>query len=350
MNCGVEKAMNGEGTKVMNGEAAKAMNGEMINDVAKLLGVRYPVLQGAMAWVAEYNLVAAVSNGGGVGIIGTGAADGEFVRGQVRKTRELTGKPFGVNIVMLSPFAEEVVRVVIEEKVRVVTTGAGNPGKYVEGLKAAGCVVIPVVPSAALAKRMERAGADAVIAEGCEAGGHIGEITTMCLVPQVADAVSIPVIAAGGIADGRGAAAAFMLGAKGVQIATRFLAAKECVVSQAYKDRVLAAGDTDTVVTGRFTGHPVRVLKNKLTREILSKEKEDISPEEFEELMSGTLRKAVVDGDADFGSLMAGQSAGLVKKEQSAAEIIEEIMREMRETFISQADFYNEQASCSDGW
>jgi len=302
-----------------------------MKNVAELLGIRYPVLQGAMAWVAEHRLVAAVSNGGGLGIIGTGAADGEFVRGQVRKARELTDLPFGVNIVMLSPFADEVVRAVIEEKVSVVTTGAGNPGKYMEALKAAGIIVIPVVPSAALAKRMERAGADAVVAEGCEAGGHIGEITTMCLVPQVADAVSIPVIAAGGIADGRGAAAAFALGARGVQVATRFLVAKEAVVSQAYKDRVIGAVDTDTVVTGRFTGHPVRVIRNKLTRDILSKEKEEISPEEFEELMSGTLQKAVVSGDVDYGSLMAGQSAGLVKKEQSAAEIIEDIMSGMRD-------------------
>jgi len=300
-----------------------------MKDLAELLGIKYPVLQGAMAWVSEHNLVAAVSNGGGLGIIGTGAADGAFVREQVRRTRELTDQPFGVNIVILSPFADEVVRVVIEEKVPVVTTGAGNPGKYMEDLKAAGTIVIPVVPSAALAKRVERAGADAVVAEGCEAGGHIGEITTMCLVPQVADAVSIPVIAAGGIADGRGAAAAFMLGARGVQIGTRFIVAKESIVSQAYKDRVIAAGDTDSVVTGRFTGHPVRVLKNKLTREMLAKEKDEISPEEFEELMSGTLRKAVLEGDADFGSVMAGQSAGLVKKEQSAKEIIEEIMNEM---------------------
>ena len=301
-----------------------------MNEVAELLGVRYPVLQGAMAWVSEHRLVAAVSNGGGLGIIGTGAADGAFVRDQVRKTRELTDKPFGVNIVILSPFADDVVKAVIEEKVPVVTTGAGNPGKYIDDLKAAGVVVIPVVPSAALAKRVERAGADAVVAEGCEAGGHIGETTTMCLVPQVADAVSVPVIAAGGIADGRGAAAAFMLGASGVQVATRFLSAKECVISQAYKDRVLAASDTDTVVTGRFTGHPVRVLRNKLTREMLAKEKEEISVEEFEELMSGTLRKAVVEGDADYGSLMAGQSAGLVTKEQSAAGIIEDIMEGIR--------------------
>jgi len=302
-----------------------------MNELVKLLGIEYPVLQGAMAWVSEHRLVAAVSNGGGLGIIGTGAADGGFVRDQIRKTRELTDRPFGVNIVMLSPFADEVVRVCIEEKAPVVTTGAGNPGKYIEGLKEAGAVVIPVIPSAALAKRVEKAGADAVVAEGGEAGGHIGDISTLCLVPQVCDAVSIPVIAAGGIADGRGAAAAFMLGASGVQLGTRFLTAKECVISQAYKDRVIAAADTDTVVTGRFTGHPVRVLRNKLTREILSKEKEDISPEEFEELMSGTLRKAVVDGDADYGSLMAGQSAGLVKAEQSAAEIIMDIVSGIKE-------------------
>jgi len=321
----------------MNEKTAK---GETVKDVAGLLGIRYPVLQGAMAWVSEHKLVAAVSEGGGLGIIGTGSADGEYVREQVKKTQELTDKPFGVNIVMLSPFADDVVRVVIEEKVPVVTTGAGNPGKYIEELKAAGIVVVPVVPSAALAKRMERAGADAVIVEGCEAGGHIGEISTMCLVPQVADAVSIPVIAAGGIADGRGAAAAFMLGARGVQIGTRFIVAKECVVSQAYKDRVLSAGDTDSVVTGRFTGHPVRVLRNKLTREMLSKEKEEISFEEFEELMSGTLRKAVVEGDADYGSLMAGQSAGLVKQEQTAAEIIEDIMREMKEVYKGLGGYY----------
>ena len=310
-----------------------------MNDVAKLLGVRYPVLQGGMAWVSDHRLVSAVSNGGGLGIIGTGAAEGEFVREQVRKTRELTDMPFGVNIVMLSPFADDVVRTVIEEKVPVVMTGAGNPGKYMEDLKNAGIVVIPVIPSAALARRVEKAGADAVVAEGGEAGGHIGDISTLCLVPQVADAVSIPVIAAGGIADGRGAAAAFMLGARGVQVGTRFLTAKESGVSQAFKDRVFAAGDTDTVVTGRFTGHPVRVLRNKLAREILIKEKEGITPEEFEELMNGTLRKAVVEGDADYGSLMAGQSAGLVKEEQSAAEIIKEIMSGMREALADFGDY-----------
>jgi len=306
-----------------------------MKDISGLLGTKYPLLQGGMAWVAECRLAAAVSNGGGLGVIACGSADADFVRGQIRQARELTDKPFGVNIMLMSPFLDDLMRLVIDEKVRVVTTGAGNPGKYIEELKAAGIVVIPVVASAAYARRLERAGADAVIAEGSEAGGHIGETTTMNLVPQVCDAVKIPVIAAGGIADGRGAAAAFILGAKGVQVGTRFVVAKEAVVAQPYKDRIIMAGDMDTVVTGRFTGHPVRVLRNKLTREILAKEKEEISLEEFEEMLSGTLRKAVVDGDADYGSLMAGQSAGLVKKEQPAAEIIEDIMAGMREAYAS---------------
>jgi len=295
-----------------------------------------------MAWVSEYRLASAVSNGGGLGVIAGGSADANIVRDQIQKTRGLTDKPFGVNIMLMSPFADDLVQLVIDEKIGVVTTGAGNPGKYIEALKEAGIIVIPVVASAALAKRMERVGADAVIAEGSEAGGHIGETSTMNLVPQVADAVSIPVIAAGGIADGRGAAAAFMLGAKGLQVGTRFLLAKEAIVAQAYKDRVIAASDTDTVVTGRFTGHPVRVLRNKLTREILAKEKEDISVEEFEMMLSGSLRKAVVDGDVDYGSLMAGQSAGLVKKEQPAAEIIEDIINGMREVYASLGGYYAE--------
>ena len=311
-----------------------------MKDITGLLGIRYPVLQGAMAWVSEHRLAAAVSNGGGLGIIATGAADADYVRGQIRQARGLTDKPFGVNVVMISPFADDIAQLVVDEKVCVVTTGAGNPSKYIEAMKAAGIIVVPVVASAALAKRMERAGADAVVAEGCEAGGHIGEITTMNLIPQVVDAVSIPVIAAGGIADGRGAAAAFMLGAKGVQVGTRFVCAAETVVSQAYKDRVIAAGDTETVVTGRSTGHPVRVLRNKLTREILAKEKGGITHEEFEELMSGTLRKAVVDGDADYGSLMSGQSAGLVTKIQPAAEIIEEIVNGMRAVYASLGEYY----------
>ncbi|MCL2112214.1 MAG: enoyl-[acyl-carrier-protein] reductase FabK [Clostridiales bacterium] len=311
-----------------------------MNDITKLLGIRHPVLQGGMAWVAEHRLAAAVSNGGGLGVIAGGSADADFVRGQIRQARELTDKPFGVNVMLLSPFADDLMQLVIDEKVSAVTTGAGNPGKYIEALKAAGIIVMPVVASVAYAKRMERGGADAVIAEGSEAGGHIGETTTMNLVPQVVDAVSIPVIAAGGIADGRGAVAAFMLGAKGVQVGTRFLVAKEAVVAQEYKDRVIAAGDTDSVVTGRFTGHPVRVLRNKLTREILSKEKEEMSIEEFEEMLSGTLRKAVVEGDADYGSLMAGQSAALVTKEQSAADIIEDIVGGMRAVYASLGDYY----------
>ena len=310
-----------------------------MKDITGLLGIRYPIVQGGMAWVAEYRLASAVSNGGGLGIIASGSADADFVRDQIQKARELTDKPFGVNIMLMNPFAEDIAQLMIDEKVNVVTTGAGNPGKYMEALKAAGIIVIPVVASTGLAKRMERAGADAVIAEGSEAGGHIGEITTMNLVPQVVDAVTIPVIAAGGIADGRGAAAAFLLGAKGVQIGTRFVVASEAVVAQPYKDRIIAANDIDTVVTGRFTGHPVRVLRNKLTREMLAKEKEEISIEEFEELMGGTLRKAVVEGDADYGSLMAGQSAGLVKKEQSAAEIIQDTMKDMHEAIAAFKDY-----------
>ncbi|MCL2492552.1 MAG: enoyl-[acyl-carrier-protein] reductase FabK [Clostridiales bacterium] len=311
-----------------------------MKDITELLGIRYPIIQGGMAWVAEYHLAAAVSKGGGLGLIASGSADADFVRGQVQAVRERTDRPFGVNIMMMNPLADDLMQLVIDEKVPAITTGAGNPGKYIPALKEAGVIVIPVVASAALAKRMERAGADAIVAEGCEAGGHIGEITTMNLVPQVADAVKIPVIAAGGIATGRQAAAAFLLGAKGLQVGTRFLAATEAQVAQSYKDRVLAASDTDTVVTGRSTGHPVRVLKNKLMREILSREKEGIDPEEFENLMAGTLRKAVVDGDTDFGSLMAGQSAGLVTKEQPAAEIMEEIMREMREAYASLGAYF----------
>ncbi|MDR3305026.1 MAG: enoyl-[acyl-carrier-protein] reductase FabK [Clostridiales Family XIII bacterium] len=311
-----------------------------MKDITGLLGIQYPIIQGAMAWVAEYHLASAVSEGGGLGVIASGAADADFLRGQIRSLRQVTNRPFGVNIMMMNPFADDLMQVAMDEKAPVVMTGAGNPGKYIERLKEAGATVIPVIASAALAKRMERAGADAVVAEGCEAGGHIGEITTMNLIPQVADAVNIPVIAAGGIADGRGAAAAFLLGASGLQVGTRFLCAKEAVVAQAYKDRVIAAGDTDTVVTGRSTGHPVRVLRNKMTREVLAREKANITSEEFEELMSGTLRKAVVDGDTDFGSLMAGQSAGLVKKEQSAAEIITDITEGMKAVYVSLGGYF----------
>lgn len=300
----------------------------MINSAfAQMLGIKYPIIQGGMAWIADSSLAAAVSNAGGLGII-TGNAPLEWVRDEIRKAKQMTDKPFGVNIMLLGETAEAVAKMVCEEGVRVVTTGAGNPGKYIDMWKKHDIKVIPVVASVALAKRMERAGVDAVIAEGCESGGHVGELTTMALVPQVVDAVNIPVIAAGGIGDGRGAAAGFMLGAAGLQIGTRFLVASECTVHQNYKDKVLAAKDIDTQVTGRPTGHPVRVLRNKLTRQFQILEKEGAALEKFEELGRGALSKAVREGDIDNGSVMAGQIAGLVRKEQSCSEIIEEIITE----------------------
>lgn len=300
----------------------------MINSAfAQMLGIKYPIIQGGMAWIADSSLAAAVSNAGGLGII-TGNAPLEWVRTEIRKAKELTDKPFGVNIMLLGETAEEVAKMVCEEGVKVVTTGAGNPGKYIEMWKKHNIKVIPVVASVALAKRMERAGVDAVIAEGTESGGHVGELTTMTLVPQVVDAVNIPVIAAGGIGDGRGAAAAFMLGAAGLQIGTRFLVAHECTVHQNYKDKVISAKDIDTHVTGRPTGHPVRVLRNKLTRQFQILEKEGAEPERFEELGRGALSKAARDGDIDNGSVMAGQIAGLVCKEQSCEEIIQEIFND----------------------
>jgi len=300
----------------------------MVN-ICELIGTEYPIIQGAMAWIADSSLAAAVSNGGGLGIIASGNADANWVRNEIRKTKELTLKPFGVNIMLLSPFADEVMDVVCEEGVAVVTTGAGNPGKYISKLKSHGIKVIPVVAAVALALRVERAGADAVIAEGLEGGGHIGESTTMALVPQIVDAVKIPVIAAGGIADGRGVAAAFMLGAKGVQVGTRFIVAHECTVSQNYKNLILKAKDSDTVVTGRSTGHPVRVMKNRLTRELMEIEKNNyLNPSLIEEKGIGTLRAAVKDGDVVNGSVMSGQIAGLVCKEQSAGEIIKEMFEE----------------------
>ncbi|PWM39451.1 MAG: enoyl-[acyl-carrier-protein] reductase FabK [Clostridiales bacterium] len=293
--------------------------------ITKLLGVEYPVLQGGMAWIADAELAAAVSNGGGVGLIAAGNAPADYVEEQIKKAKTLTDKPFGVNIMLLSPFAAEVCELVAREKVAVVTTGAGNPAAHISMWKDAGITVIPVVPSCALAKRMERYGADAVVAEGMESGGHIGELTTMALVPQVTDSVGIPVIAAGGIADGRGMAAAFMLGAEGVQIGTRFLVARECNVHQNYKDMVLKAKDTDTIATGRITGHPVRVLKNKLARRMKEIDLGGGTAEELEKLGAGALKAAAVDGDCSGGSVMAGQIAGLVKEEQTAAEIIREI-------------------------
>lgn len=298
----------------------------MKTKITELLGIEYPIIQGGMAWVAEYHLAAAVANAGGLGLIGAASAPPEVVRDQIRKAKELTDKPFGVNIMLLNPNADEVAKIVVEEGIKVVTTGAGNPAKYMDMWKGAGVKVIPVVASVGLAKLMERAGADAVVAEGMESGGHIGSTTTMALVPQVVDAVSIPVIAAGGIADGRGIAAAMMLGAEGVQIGTRFVVAKESIVHPAYKEKVVKAKDIDSEVTGMSTGHPVRQIRNKMTREYLKLEKEGASFEQLEYLTLGSLRKAVIDGDVVNGTLMAGQIAGLVKKEQTCQEMIEEMM------------------------
>ena len=294
--------------------------------ITELLGIEYPIIQGGMAWVAESHLAAAVSAAGGLGLIGGANAPAEVIRNYIREVKAVTDKPFGVNVMLMSPYADEVAKVIVEEGVKVVTTGAGNPEKYMEMWKAAGIKVIPVVASVALAKRMERYGADAVVAEGTESGGHIGEATTMTLVPQVVDAVSIPVIAAGGIGDGRGIAAAFMLGAEAVQMGTRFLVAKECTVHQNYKDRVLKAKDIDSTVTGRTHGHPVRCLRNQMTREYVKLENEGKSFEELEYLTLGTLRKAVQEGDVTNGTVMAGQIAGMVSKEQTCKEMIDEMM------------------------
>ena len=294
--------------------------------ITELLGIEYPIIQGGMAWVAESHLAAAVSAAGGLGLIGGANAPAEVIRNYIREVKAVTDKPFGVNVMLMSPYADEVAKVIVEEGVKVVTTGAGNPEKYMEMWNAAGIKVIPVVASVALAKRMERYGADAVVAEGTESGGHIGEATTMTLVPQVVDAVSIPVIAAGGIGDGRGIAAAFMLGAEAVQMGTRFLVAKECTVHQNYKDRVLKAKDIDSTVTGRTHGHPVRCLRNQMTREYVKLENEGKSFEELEYLTLGTLRKAVQEGDVTNGTVMAGQIAGMVSKEQTCKEMIDEMM------------------------
>ena len=299
--------------------------------VCQLLDIEYPIFQGGMAWIADASLAAAVSEAGGLGII-TGTAPTDWVRAEIRKAKKLTNKPFDVNIMLMDIQADEIAKMVCEEGVKLVTTGAGSPGKYMEMWKSHGVKVIPVVASVALAKRMEKAGADAIIAEGTESGGHVGQLTTMALVPQVVDAVNIPVLAAGGIGDGRGVAASFMLGAEGVQLGTRFLVAKECTVHQNYKERVIKAKDIDTEVTGRSTGHPIRVIKNKLTREFIKLEKEGASVEQLEALGRGCLSKAV-KGDVDFGSVMAGQISGLINKEQSCKEIIEEIMREASDRF-----------------
>ncbi|MGI6662616.1 MAG: enoyl-[acyl-carrier-protein] reductase FabK [Bacillota bacterium] len=296
------------------------------------LGIEYPIIQGGMAWVATAELAAAVSEAGGLGVIGAGSAPPEVVRNEVRKARALTSKPFGVNVYFMSPFAAEVIEVLTEEKVPVVTTGAGNPGKYIPRLKDAGTKVLSLVASVNLAKRLERAGVDALVAEGMECGGHIGDIATMPLVPQIVDAVEIPVIAAGGFFDGRGLVAALALGASGIQMGTRFICAAECTVHENYKQAVIKARDRDTVVTGRTTGHPVRVLDNKLAREFLALEARCAGAEEIEALGAGRLRAAVVDGDVQYGSLMAGQIAAMVTRVEPAREIIRHIMATAEET------------------
>ncbi len=311
----------------------------MQTEVTRLLGIEYPIIQGGMAWVAEYHLASAVSNAGGLGLIGAASAPAEWVREQIKKAKELTDKPFGVNIMLMSPYADEVAEIVAQEGVKVVTTGAGNPEKYMKMWKEAGVKVIPVVASVALAKRMERSGADAVVAEGCEAGGHIGESTTMVLVPQVADAVNIPVIAAGGIADGRGIAAAFMLGAKAVQMGTHFVVTDESQVHDNYKERIIKARDIDSRVTGRTTGHPVRALRNEMTKQYIELENKGASFEELEQLTLGGLRRAVVDGDVVNGSVMSGQIAGMVKERMSCKELIDKLVRETDE-IIGGKGFY----------
>ncbi|MBR4112200.1 MAG: enoyl-[Ruminiclostridium sp.] len=298
----------------------------MNTKITELLGIKYPILQGGMAWIAESTLAAAVSNAGGAGIIAGGSAPAEVIKEEIHKAKALTDKPFGVNIMLMAPNADDLAQLVIDEKIPFITTGAGNPGKYMEKWLEAGIKVIPVVPSVALAKRMERAGAAAVIAEGTESGGHIGENTTMCLVPQVVDAVNIPVIAAGGIADGRGIAASFMLGAEGVQVGTRFLACEECKIHPTYKELVIDAKDTDSVVTGRYTGHPCRNVKTKFAKRLATGEKDGtLTPDEFEQLTVGALRKAVQDGNLDEGSFLCGAIAGMVNEVKPAKEIVEEM-------------------------
>lgn len=302
----------------------------MKTKITELLGIEYPIIQGGMAWVAEHHLAAAVSNAGGLGIIGAASAPPEIVREEIRRCKALTDKPFGVNVMLLNPNAEEVAKIVVEEGVRVVTTGAGNPSRYMKMWSDANIAVIPVVASVAMAKLMERAGASAVVAEGMESGGHIGSATTMTLVPQVVDAVSIPVIAAGGIGDGRGFAAAMMLGAEAVQMGTRFVVAEESIVHANYKEKVIKAKDIDSEVTGMSTGHPVRSIRNKMTREYLKLEQSGADFMELEKLTLGSLRNAVMDGDVVNGTVMAGQIAGLVSKVQPCKEMIEEIMQEAK--------------------
>ncbi|MGF7185130.1 enoyl-[acyl-carrier protein] reductase II [Desulfitispora alkaliphila] len=301
----------------------------MRTEICELLNIEYPIIQGGMAWVSTGELAAAVSEAGGLGVIAAGNAPAEWVATEIKKVKEKTNKPFGINVMLLSPHVQEVMDIVLKEKVPVVTTGAGNPGKYIEDLKAIGSKVIPVVASVALAKRLEKQGVDALIAEGLEGGGHVGDITTMALVPQIVDAVKIPVIAAGGVFDGRGAVAAMVLGAKGVQMGTRFMCAEECTVHPAVKQLVIKSKDRDTVVTGRPTGHPVRILKNKLARELDALERSGAEPAEFEKLGTGKLRNAMVDGDVKYGSVMAGQVAAMVKGEETAEQIITSVVEEV---------------------
>ena len=309
--------------------------------LCELLNIQYPIFQGGMAWIADASLAAAVSNAGGLGIIAAMNANADWLREEIHKARQLTDKAFGVNIMLMSPFADEVSDLVIEEKIPVVVTGTGNPGKYMKKWVAAGIKVIPVVASTAMAKLVERSGAFAVIAEGGESGGHIGELTTMTLVPQVCDAVNIPVLAAGGIADGRGIAAALMLGACGVQCGTRFLVAEECTVHQNYKNKILKAKDIDTIATGKRLGHPVRCLKNPFTRDLFKQEyNPNISDEELEKMGAGALRKAAKEGDEKNGSFMAGQCAAMVHKEQPAKEMIEEMFAEAEQILRGASQFY----------
>ena len=296
--------------------------------ITQLLGIEYPILQGGMAWIAESTLASAVSNGGGAGIIAGGSAPIDYLREQIRKTKSLTNKPFGVNIMLMSPIADDLAQLVIDEKVSFVTTGAGNPAKYIKAWKDANIKVIPVVSTVNLAKRMERSGADAIIAEGTESGGHIGDNTTMCLVPQVVDAVSVPVIAAGGIADGRGVAASFMLGAEGVQVGTRFLASEEVQINPVYKELVIKAKDTDNIVTGRFTGHPCRNIKTKFSKKLQTFERDGGTPEQFEEITLGSLRKAVQDGNIEEGSFLCGAIAGMITDIKPCADIIKEMFNQ----------------------
>ncbi len=312
----------------------------MINtNICSLLNIKYPILQGGMAQISDAVLAAAVSEAGGLGVIAAGNNTAEALKKEIKRVKELTNKAFGVNVMLLSPHAEEVANLLVEENVPVIITGAGNPGKYMKLWKDAGSKIIPVVPSVAFAKHLEKAGADAVICEGTEAGGHVGEITTMCLTPQIVDTVKIPVIAAGGIGDGRGIAAAISLGAQGVQVGTRFLLAEECGVHQNYKNKVKKASDTDTAVTGRKTGHPVRVLKNKLVTQFKELEKSNGTVEEMEQLGRGKLYKAAVEGDVDYGSVMSGQIAGLVNKEQSCEEIIIEMFEEAEKIIKNLSSF-----------